>query len=258
MTLLREPHELDFAAVRAKFFAEGYARLGRWASDEILAAMRARSDDIMLARVDHTPFFFQHDSPSGLYEDLTYGQGWRGPSPDYRKIEKLERDEVFLRWLRNPLFARVAAELIGGPTNLYRALIFAKSGGGGTELPWHQDGGAFWGLDREPFLQIWTALDDAPREAGCVEVSPRSHLAGLATPDGGVVPAPLVASMREPALALPAVAGEVILIHNHLWHRSRRNATGNPRRAFTACLLDAATKCRRKKRAPREFFRVFD
>lgn len=250
--------ELDLAAARAQFFGEGYARLGRWASDETLVALRARCDDIMLGRVDHAPFFFQHDSPSGLYEDLSYGQGWRGPSRDYRKIEKLERDTVFLAWLRNPLFARLAAELIAGPTHLYRALVFAKSANGGTELPWHQDGGVFWGLDREPFLQIWTALDDAPHESGCLEVSPRSHLGGLATPDGGVVPPKLVAAMTEPVVALPAVAGEVILIHNHLWHRSRRNSTGKPRRAFTACLLDAQTKCRRTKRAPREFFRVFE
>jgi len=255
--LTRDPETLDLAAVRDEFLAQGYARLGRWASDEILAALRERSDDIMLARVDHTPYFFQHDSPTGAYADLTYGQGWRGASPDYRKIEKLERDPVFVSWLRNPLFARLAADLIGGPTTLYRALIFAKSANGGTELPWHQDGGAFWGLDREPFLQIWTALDDAPAEAGCVEVSPRSHLAGLASPDGGVVPEPLVAAMREPVVQLPALAGEVILIHNHLWHRSRRNTTGKPRRAFTACLLDAQTRCRRKKRAPREFFKLF-
>src|SRR5688572_8513308 len=36
---------------------------------------------------------------------------------------------------------------------------------------------------------------------------------------------------RDPTLALPAVAGEVILIHNHTWHRSRRNATHPPRPA---------------------------
>ncbi len=60
-------------------------------------------------------------------------------------------------------------------------------------LPWHQDGGRFWGLDRDPILQIWTALDDAPVAAGCVEVLPGSHRDGLATPLGGLVPAPLAA-----------------------------------------------------------------
>lgn len=45
---------------------------------------------------------------------------------------------------------------------LYRAILMNKHAGGGSDLPWHQDGGDFWGLDRDPVLQIWTAMDDAP------------------------------------------------------------------------------------------------
>ena len=86
-----------------------------------------------------------------------------------------------------------------------------KSAKGGTHLPWHQDGGVFWGLDRDPELQIWTALDDAPVEAGCVEVFAGSHRAGLATPLGGVVPKEIVergrGCMRDP-IPIPARAGE--------------------------------------------------
>ena len=37
--------------------------------------------------------FFQHDSDTGRYEDLRYGEGYVGPSLDYRKLEKLERAE---------------------------------------------------------------------------------------------------------------------------------------------------------------------
>jgi ectoine hydroxylase-related dioxygenase (phytanoyl-CoA dioxygenase family) len=56
---------------------------------------------------------------------------------------------------------------------------------------------------------------------------------------------------------VPARAGEVLLIHNHLWHRSGRNLTGHPRRAFTAAYMDARTRCVRKKRAPRSFLQIF-
>jgi ectoine hydroxylase-related dioxygenase (phytanoyl-CoA dioxygenase family) len=143
--------------------------------------------------------------------------------------------------------------------NLYRATLFTKAAEGGTDLPWHQDGGDFWGLDREGELQIWTALDDASVDAGCVEVIDRSHRGGLATPLGGTIPAHLLASARAPERArpLPASAGEVLLIHNHLWHRSGRNTTGHIRRAFTVSYLDARTRCTRKKRAPRTFPRVW-
>ncbi|MEO7114008.1 MAG: phytanoyl-CoA dioxygenase family protein, partial [Polyangiaceae bacterium] len=59
------------------------------------------------------------------------------------------------------------------------------------------------------------------------------------------------------ALPVPARAGDVMLIHNHLWHRSGLNKTSSPRRAFTVCFMSAQTRCLRKKRAPRVFFPVF-
>jgi ectoine hydroxylase-related dioxygenase (phytanoyl-CoA dioxygenase family) len=108
-------------------------------------------------------------------------------------------------------------------------------------------------------LQIWTALDDVPREAGCLEVYPGSHRAGLATPLGGVVPDNhvLAQAPETKSVFLPAQAGEVILIHNHMWHRSARNLSGKPRRALTVCYMDAKTRCLRKRRAPRQFVRLF-
>ena len=108
-------------------------------------------------------------------------------------------------------------------------------------------------------LQIWTALDDAPLVAGCVEVLPGTHAQGLATPLGGVVPKNhLAARGTADAVALPARAGDVLLLHNHVWHRSAPNRTGSARRALSVCYMSAATKCVRKKRAPRTFVRVFD
>jgi hypothetical protein len=243
----------------AHWRTHGWARLGRIARDEDLGRLRARADDIMRGRVVHEGLFFQHDAASGRYEDLEFGRGWVGPSDAYRKIEKLERDPVFRGWLENPVFERVVRAVIGDAVAIYRATLFSKSAGGGTELPWHQDGGSFWGLDQDPELQIWTALDDAPIESGCVEVLDGSHLEGLATPLGGSIPRDVVLRARadERKEPLPALAGEVLLIHNHLWHRSGSNTTGLPRRAFTVSYMPASTRCVRKRRAPRSFVRVF-
>jgi hypothetical protein len=241
------------------FRLHGWARLGRIASEEELGRLRERADDIMLGRVTYPDLFFQHDAPSGRYYDLDFGRGYIGPSLSYRKIEKLERDPVFRAWLENPVFERVTRALVGDEVALYRATLFTKGAAGGTELPWHQDGGSFWGLDRDPDLQIWTALDDAPVESGCVEVVDGSHLGGLASPLGGVIQPEVLARARadERKLALPARAGEVLLLHNHLWHRSGVNTTGVTRRAFTVAYMHASTRCMRKKRAPRVFLRVF-
>ncbi len=250
--------QLDEAV--AHYREHGWARLGKLAGDATLARLRERADAIMLGEVTYPGLFFQHDSESGRYEDLEYGKGWKGPSLKYRKVEKLELDPLFWEWISGDVFRRVAARVYpDSDVTLYRAFLMNKHAGGGSDLPWHQDGGDFWGLDREPTLQVWTALDDAPEGGGCVEVAPGTHKAGLATPLGGVVPKDKLDQIDAEALAqpLPAVAGEVLLIHNHVWHRSGRSRTGHPRRALSVCYMDGATACRRRKRAPRTFVRVF-
>jgi hypothetical protein len=257
--MLLSDTSIDLERVHVDFVRDGYARLGRLMSDEGLEALRRRADDLMMGRTPDPGLFFQLDTETGSYGDLTFGRGYQGPSYNYRKIEKLEKDELFVRWLRNSVFRSIARRLIGESVVIYRAVLMNKSSTGGTVLPWHQDGGLFWGLDRDPILQIWTALDDTPVEAGAVEVLMGSHRAGLATPLGGVIPEPIVRERRaeEECVSLPARAGEVLLLHNHVWHRSLVNRTGKPRRAFSVCYMSADTRCTRKKRAPREFFRAF-
>jgi hypothetical protein len=250
---------IDLDAALTRFHREGWAPLGRVLADDAMAALCARADAIMLGEVVYPGLFFQRDTETGRYDDLELGKGYTGPSLSYRKIEKHERDPLILAWLKNPLFERIARAIVGDAVSIYRAVLFTKPARGGTDLPWHQDGGRFWGVDRDPILQIWTALDDAPVEAGCVEMLPASHREGLATPLGGVVPPELVRARdaNARAHAVPARAGEALLIHNHTWHRSGVNTTSAPRRAFTVCYMPADTRCLRKKRAPREFVRVF-
>ncbi len=254
---LTSAETVPLEAPLAHYRAYGWARLGLVADPAALAALRTRAEELMLGAVVRPGLFFQHDSPSGAYADLRFGRGWEGASLRYRKVEKLEQDPLFAAFLRNPLFARIARAVIGPDVALCRAALFVKAAHGGTELPWHQDAGPFWGLSRDPELQIWTALDDAPVESGCVELVPASHLAGLATPQGGVIPADVVARSGATArsLRVPARAGAAVLIHNLCWHRSGRNGTGAHRRALTVCLIDADTRCTRR-RSPRSFQRL--
>jgi ectoine hydroxylase-related dioxygenase (phytanoyl-CoA dioxygenase family) len=251
--------EIDTESPLSAFEKNGYARLGPVLSPEAAESLRDRANALMLGELRYPGLFYQHDSPTGRYQDLAHDEGWVGPSLAYRKLEKLERDSLFCEWIENPLFARIARDLLGEECSLYRAVLWNKAPHAGMDLPWHQDDGPFWGLDRPPCLQIWTALDPAPANAGCLEVVPGSHLAGLASPVGGTVQQDrlLEAKALERRVFLPAAAGEAILIHNHLWHRSGRNTTGTPRRAIGIAYLSAATRCTRTRRAPREFKRLF-
>ncbi|MBM7116075.1 phytanoyl-CoA dioxygenase family protein [Archangium primigenium] len=253
------PGTFDIEGPLAHYAAHGYARLGRVLAPEALEALRERADDLMLGRVSYPGFFWQMDAPSGLYADAPLGLGWQGPSLDYRKLEKLEKDARFLAWMQNPLFERLVRARIPGDVSLYRAILFHKGERGGSEVPWHQDGGKLWGLSRDPELQIWTALDDAPLDGGCLEVVPGSHRWGLATELGGVVPPDQVAARGAEGLgvALPVVAGEAVLLHNYVWHRSGRSLTGQRRRGFSACYLGEDSRCVRKKKTPRAFFPLF-
>lgn len=254
--------QLELRGPLSAFARQGYARLGPVLASDAARQLRQRADELMLGEVRYPGLFFQHDSATGRYQDLVFGAGWVGPSLSYRKLEKLELDPLFAAWIENPLFARIAQAVLGREAALYRAVLWNKAPRGGMDLPWHQDDGRFWGLDRSPLLQIWTALDDAPIDAGCVEVVPGTHHAGLATPQGGTIPdavyaAAASASQSAQPLQLPVRAGEALLIHNHVWHRSGRNHTKQPRRALGISYVSAGTRCTRTRRAPRRFQRVF-
>jgi ectoine hydroxylase-related dioxygenase (phytanoyl-CoA dioxygenase family) len=246
------------AELLERFRRDGYAPLGRVLSDDELAALRTRADELMLGREPPEGLFYQHDSTSGAYADLELGRGWIGPSLRYRKIEKLELDAVMWAYIVSPPLVAVARAVVGEEVALYRAMLMNKAAHGGTELPWHQDGGLFWGVDRDPVLSIWTALDDATAASGAMRIVPGSHLAGLARPMGGNIPRALVdaAGAEARAVCVEARAGEAVILHNHVWHRSGLNATAAPRRALSFCYLDGRARCLRKKHAPRRFPRV--
>lgn len=250
---------MNVEAAIAHYQEHGYARLGRVVSDDVLHRLRARAEDLMLGRVVHEGLFFQLDATSGDYRDAPLGLGWQGPSLAYRKLEKLELDDVFRELIRLPALEPLVHALIPGRVRLYRAIVFNKAAAGGTEIPWHQDGGRLWGLSEDPQVQLWTALDDAPVNGGCLEVLPGSHRRGLATPLGGVVPTDQVAAAEADRrkVVLDVCAGESVLLHNLVWHRSGKTMTGQRRLGFSACYLSEAVRCVRTRRAPRQFFEVF-
>lgn len=248
---------IDVATAIAQYREHGFAKLGKIVDDAMLESLRERSEALMLGRVTWPGMFFQMDATTGDYRDAPLGLGWQGPSLNYRKMEKLELDERFRALIRHEALEPLVRTLIPGRVTLYRAIVFNKAAAGGTEIPWHQDGGKLWGLSENPEVQVWTALDDAPEDGGCLEFVPGSHRWGLATPLGGVVPDDRVAERTFVPVSVPVKAGECVLLHNFVWHRSGKTHTGHRRLGFSACYLNDRVKCVRKKRAPRQFFEVF-
>ncbi len=229
------------------FARDGFLRLGQIVSDAEIQALQTRMDDIMLGRadVDYERMMMQLDRADG--PDSAPGPqsyGFKGATLAYRKIQDLEFDGLFLAYLQNPLFAAICSRIYGKDRRIacFRAMFMNKPAGFGTHLVWHQD--RWSNLDRDPQITLWTALDPATVENGCVHIIPGSHGA-LVNPEHGsgfltVDQTEKILAENEP-LPLEMVAGEVVLLHNWLLHSSDINRSGTPRRAFSVCYMDAET-----------------
>ena len=236
-----------------RFDAQGYLRLGRIADDATLAAMQGRIDDIMLgkANVDYQRMLMQLDSADGAYESAgPQTRGFKEATLNYRKIEQLENDDVFRAYMTLPVFEEAARRFYGDiAISAFRAMFMNKPAGRGTELPLHQD--RWRALDKDPLLTIYTALDAATVDNGCVELIPGTHHT-LLNPDhpSGFLTAEMAAPWLDDPRRMPLTleAGEVVLLHNWTLHASGINRTASPRRAFSVCLMDASTVNRRYNR----------
>ncbi|HWL53544.1 MAG TPA: phytanoyl-CoA dioxygenase family protein [Chthoniobacteraceae bacterium] len=225
----------------------GYLKLGS-ISAELLRKMQERIDAIMLgkAAVNYQRMLMQRDSESGRYEDAgEASKGFKGATLEYRKIQDLEYDPLFLEYLQDPVFEDLCRRIHGGDAviSIFRAMFMNKPANKGTFLPWHQD--RWTHLDRDPQLTVWTALDPATRENGCVQVIPGSHRHGLINPTH---PSGFLSKAQAAAICTPErivyvelEPGEVVLLHNYLLHASDINRSGQSRRAFSVCYMDGAT-----------------
>jgi hypothetical protein len=230
---------------------EGYLRLGRTLSDADLAALQQRIDQIMLgeAAIDYDRMLMQLDGSTGQYDQLP-GQtkGHKGATLNYRKIQDLELDPLFLAYMQRPLFREICARVYGEgtPVASFRAMFMNKPAQRGTILPWHQD--RWSDLDRDPLITVWTALDPATIANGCVQVIPGSHHLGVINPSHSSAFVTEEQAARhapeEKAVYLELAAGEALLLHNWLLHRSDVNRTEIPRRAFSVSYMDGRTRSR--------------
>lgn len=228
------------------FHRAGYLHLGQVLIEDEVAALKLRADNLALGVLKNPDVQMQLDT-GGVYEELPAAV----PQFDegthlYRKIQGLENDDVFLRLIQKPVCLEVCAEMYGrhAAISLFRAMVMNKPAGQGTNLPWHQDGGNVWALDRDPLVTIWVALDDATTENGCMDCIPGSHRLGLLSLFSSTVSDENVKLHCPPEKVQPleVKSGHAILLHNWLIHRSGVNPSSVPRRAFTMCCMDGRTR----------------
>ena len=182
--------------------------------------------------------------------------GFKGASMAYRKIGEaecgLECDDLFMGCMQKPLFRTICDRIYGkhAAISVYRSMVMSKpadSDGGGTTLPWHQDGGEWWSLDRDPLVFVWIALSDATKANGAVQVIRGSHKNGILSRRGHTISTADIKRLVEDAdpndvVDVELKAGQAFLCHNFTVHRSGINSTPAARRGFSINYIDARTK----------------
>lgn len=229
-----------------RFAADGFLHLGPVLSPQAVQDLKERADALALGDVCNPAVQMQLDTGED-YEALPQAvDQFEEGTLRYRKVQGLEHDELFAQLIVKPVFQEVCAKMYGAhaAVSLFRAMIMNKPAHHGTSLPWHQDGGSVWQLDRDPLVTIWVALDDANAGNGCMEAIKGSHRLGLLSVHGSTLSDEHVQKHcpAEATVALEVPAGHALLLHNWLIHRSGVNPSPVPRRAFTMCCMDARTR----------------
>jgi len=227
-----------------QFDQVGFFKMDRVISRKGFQEIRERMEDITQGRIQYPGMSFQLDGSSKAYDSVPRGGGFQGPSDNYRKIQGWEKDPVFLKYMQHKIFRDLTQKLIGDKVSIYRAMFMNKPPQSGTNLPYHQDGGAGWGLSSylaNQFVTVWTAIDNAYVESGCIQVVPGSHKLGLLSDQGHTITEEQVKeyASEEKSAYLEAQMGEIFVLHNFLLHKSGINQTNKPRRGFSVCYMDA-------------------
>jgi ectoine hydroxylase-related dioxygenase (phytanoyl-CoA dioxygenase family) len=225
-----------------QFIEQGYLRLGKVLAPDELAALQQRIDDIMLGRIRYQHMRFQLD-PQAANNKMARDMTHQVSTLNYRRIDDLEQDPLFLAYMQHPLFHQIARRYIGEEVSVFRSMFMNKPAELGTPLVWHQDIGVGWKIDTNPITTIWTALDPATVASGCMQIVPGSNHLGILNERHFISEEDQAKYARdEDVIELEAEAGEAILLHNFLMHRSGVNTTTAPRRAYSCTYMDAATR----------------
>lgn len=174
----------------------------------------------------------QAEKPDAFLESGLYQLGLRSPVTD--SICRNERILTLIEDIVSPGIAVYSAKMVHKPP--HSDLV----------CHWHQDN-AYYNQHAESRcrMSIWLSLQDTTEHNGCLWIVPGSHRGGtlpaekrgnghcdLAFEDG-----------RKPlpdAIPCPLGAGDVLLFHADLWHRSLGNHSDKPRRSFIVSYQEAS------------------
>ena len=132
------------------------------------------------------------------------------------------------------LMAEICRSTIGPQSYLFYDQYVAKAQQHGRAFSWHQDSG-YLGFPHEPYVTVWTAVDDMTIENGTVSVLPFSSLGSrdllphILDPESGDK---VGYSGEQEGVAAIVPAGSLVVFSSLSLHRSGPNTTNRLRRAY--------------------------
>lgn len=162
-----------------------------------------------------------------------------------RKIsEVVERSLVFRKHLLKPALVSRVQDILGPDILLFRDILMLKPALVGSKMPWHQDSN-YWPILPTDLCSVWTALEPATSENGCMRVIPGSHK----KPDliqgrthGGKGPLEDDQVEEAKAMEVPMAPGSSLFFHSRLLHGSEPNRSEKSRRAFITSFMSAQSE----------------
>lgn len=233
---------MHFSNSEIEFYrASGYLAGPRVFSDDQIAMLRERIDDILTGRISF---------PEHLVGETTLKSAAKGQLPSVKIVNLFRHDKVFAGVIGNEMVGTLAHDLMDGPVRLWEdQMIYKPPYDANAAVAWHRDY-TYWDHVGPPELgTCWIALDDATVANGCMHVIPGSHKWHLDYSREEVDPTDNDWLLKQPGVPadLVPVAREVKAGYCHfhhclLFHGSFGNQTDNTRRSYIMHLMPGNTR----------------
>ena len=217
-------------------------------SDEQLAALRQRSEDIAELRVDHVPeryiqfeAAFRGESEAfRVYGEPNLPEG-TSRLDGVRKMTQLAYfDPVFEQCVKTPAIVDAIQDLLAcEDIKLYTDQLMMKPRFNGTVTDWHQDSVAWPSFFPQDHVSCWVALDDAYSANGCMTVLPQSFKWGPV--ERSFIPRFLEQEDHPEPVEVELPAGHCMFHHGLNFHRTGANETPHRRRGLAIHYMRAST-----------------
>jgi ectoine hydroxylase-related dioxygenase (phytanoyl-CoA dioxygenase family) len=154
------------------------------------------------------------------------------------------RSEITKAFVQDARILALIEDIVKPGIAIYSGKLTTKMPYSEDICHWHQDD-AYYNAHAtsQTRLSVWTPLQDAKEENGCLWVVPGSHKGGVVAHGsyGGQCPRSMGPADLEVdgAISCPVKAGDMLLFSAELWHHSRQNQTGQIRRAFIVSYQEA-------------------